>query len=212
MAVSCGPNAPRWNSAPRWRAPAPRRRSRTAAPGRARSRALAPARRRRGAVAQACGDRRPQHRRDDDGDDAERQLIKAVGVIEPRHRRWRRRRHHGAGHQLQLWDAARHHPWARLGEEPPQLRGQGEREAARPGVEPQPRGAHAGKLDRSGERHRGGEQRRRAGRRLCVRKDQCQHGADQDGVEHHDPGRRRHTRPSALSAEAATATAPDSAI
>ena len=87
--------------------PARRRRPRTAAPGRARSRSRAIARRDRRAVvrAHARGDRRHQHRGDGDRDHAERQFVEAVGVVEPRHRGLRGRRHHGAGDQLQLRNA-----------------------------------------------------------------------------------------------------------
>src|SRR6185437_8525800 len=53
----------------------------------------------------AGGDARNDNRRDGDGSDAERQFIKAVCVIEPRHRGWRGGRDGGCRDQLELWDA-----------------------------------------------------------------------------------------------------------
>ena len=53
----------------------------------------------------AGGDARNNNRRDGDGSDAERQFVKAVCVIEPRHRGRRGRRDGGCRDQLELGDA-----------------------------------------------------------------------------------------------------------
>ena len=196
MAVSRGPEgAARWNSF-RLQSPPDSTAGCDRGGQRQGERDLERARLRAGALsviaaAQARRNGRPQHRGDRDRNDPERKLIETVGVVEPRHRRLRRRRHHGAGHQLELRNAARHHARYRLGEEPPHRRRQRERQSTRPHVEAQPRGADADELRDAGRRHRAGQQCRGAGRRLRIGEDEHEHDRDQHAIEDDDAERLR---------------------
>ncbi len=141
MAVSRGPKAPRSNRPP---AIASESTANPVAAGSESASASSSARDCEAAVgvavaaAQARRDGRHHHRGDRDRDDAERQLVEAVGIIEPRHRGLGRRGDHRPRHQLELRDAAGEHPRERLDEKAPHRRRGREREPPRPLLGPHP--------------------------------------------------------------------------
>src|SRR5215469_8001364 len=107
IAVSRGPKAPRWNNPP---AIACDSTAKAIAAGNDNASAISSVRDCRVhtvLTAYARRDGGTQHRCNRNRYDAKRQLIQAVGIVKPRYRRLRRRRHHDTRHQLELRNAAR---------------------------------------------------------------------------------------------------------